>query len=311
MMIANRERLRSLQAQLSTLEGTLDRIPPSDRINRMSVEQDIKRIRNELYKLKDESFSKDPSEDTFLSLAFSGDPVIAQRGIDIEFAGKIIQGIQGLVSSIVASRQGSNANKGPIKDREKSTLHITGIVRGSFGFVIEPIARQMDMFEAETSRALNSAAQMLVSISDPFVDLDNDPVLADASDRVLENLSKMIDHLSTSNATLSLSTPSISHVIAEREISISRKKLDVTQVEEKIVKKVGILNGILPESHRFELNVDGEIITGPVARMIPTSNLQDWNASAAGKKVTLKLRERILIRKGEVVRTTYLLLELD
>ena len=310
MMISNRQANKRLRAQLASLKATLEQTPESDKINRLSVLADIQRLEKELEESSYKSIADQFNDDQYIELAVSGKPVIAQKGIDIVFAGKLITEFQSLVSSIVASRQGKTSNMGPIKHYRQSNLHITGVVRGSFGFVIEPIAAQMDLFELETARAINLAAEMLVSISKQDTKLDAQ-VLEDVSDRVLVKLSKFMNHLATSDATLSIATPKLKHTFSEASIRSSIEKLELTEIRENIVFRHGIVNGILPERHKFELLIDGEIISGSVLKSISSDQLKDWQAEFLDRETSVQLRERALFRKGELVRTSYALIAFE
>ena len=311
MNLAYRDVRRNLEAQLRSLEIALSEVPSSDRINRMSIEQDLMLLQRRLAELDSQGFaSSDSSEASFFALYFSGDPVIAERGIDLDFAGRALANFQSLVSSVVSSRQGASGKRGPIRDRDKSALHVTGVVRGSFGFKIEPIARQLALFEEETVVALDHVAKMLVTVSDPFSDLDAEKVFDDANGRVLDNVSTFLNHIERAGARLRFSTRNLDHEIGEREFAISRKKLEITEVEEETQVVRLTMNGFLPQRHRFEAYYDGEIIYGLVARSIDEDELKEWQSDNLYVPVDVKLKTRNLKRNGEVVRTSYTLLSL-
>lgn len=316
MKISNRELRQRLLSERQSILNILESISASDKLNRLNFEEELASLNHQLSRLKDEdsranrALSHQADEHEYTSLIFYGDPVIAQRGIDASFAADVLVNFQRVVSSLVAARQGITKNKGPVPLRGSTNLHITNIVRGSFGFVIEPIARQSDLFENETAHALGLATRLISKLSEPGSD-EQDNLISETNERTLQNVQRFFQTMKKSNAQMRMETKDGDYDIYESQVITILENVSRLEVEETIVNKRGTLEGLLPEGHRFELKVDGETVSGSVSKSLSYDQLVEWLSEHHRQPVHVSLKRREVFRNNKSIRISFSLQGID
>ena len=143
-----------------------------------------------------------PERQASTALFFSGRPVAGNRGIESEFASKALGTYQDIVTKLFALRRnGQLGERGVVADRDLSRLHVTGIVRGSFGFLMEDAHNDDDAIVPALKGAVDDSARLLGS----FVEEDEEhfeTAIVDIDNRVLQTVKNFFDILSKDSATL-------------------------------------------------------------------------------------------------------------
>ena len=118
-----------LASEISELESLLAHLPESHVIERMSLMSRLDSVR--------ESLAAMPAQTTQKArLTFRGKPVFGSHGISIDFASKASGLFSSAFSAILAELKGGDLqDMGPIPDKDKNQLLLTGTALGSFGFL--------------------------------------------------------------------------------------------------------------------------------------------------------------------------------
>jgi hypothetical protein len=124
-----------LAAEIATVDTILAATPASDVLGRISLTARREKLQEQFANLQERE-----DNSARLVLYFAGDPVIGSLGIQAGFASIAIGNFQDLLSKVLGTlKGGSLAAAGPVPDSDTSQLHITQLVPGSFGFVLEEI----------------------------------------------------------------------------------------------------------------------------------------------------------------------------
>ena len=139
MSIYNRKRY--LQQQISQLQEFL-KLEQDHPFLLASDKARIEMLQNELDQLPDEQ------DDSKVTLLFYGEPVVGSVGIDAEFTVKTLFPFQQMVSAAYNDRRsGSLGKRGVIKNKNASSLVLTALPKGSFGFELTHIKNEeSDLF---------------------------------------------------------------------------------------------------------------------------------------------------------------------
>src|SRR6516165_2720006 len=116
-------------ADIAAVSSLLGQLSEEDVMVRFGLEARLQELRKTLADL--EAVKDEPTASA--ALFFGGQPVIGSKGIESEFAGAAVTKFQDLVAKVLAQQAGGLGLRGIVPNKGASTLHITNIVRGSFG----------------------------------------------------------------------------------------------------------------------------------------------------------------------------------
>jgi hypothetical protein len=292
--------LRKLQRDFvsSNLSSVTDILAhaPARSLTRLSLEA----VRDDLAaSIKD--IQNIPDRQASTALFFSGRPVLGSRGIESEFASKALGTYQDIVTKLFALRsKGQLGERGVVADRDQSRLHVTGIVRGSFGFLMEDAHNE----DAEVAPALKGAVDDSARLLGSFVEEDEDhfeTAIVDIDNRVLQTVKNFFDILSKDSATLRIVSGESERNFDVNGIARAAERARATRVEEFPETITGKLQGVMPDKHEFELRADGRTLTGKVVSAISGDHL----TALFGKDVEARFNRTDVFRGGRLVRQKY------
>ncbi|MES0175555.1 hypothetical protein [Mesorhizobium sp. M0006] len=295
------------RADLAAAKSVLSRLDPDDYFGRAGLEGRSGELEANLDQL-DQAVP-----DTFASAAlfFGGAPVVGSVGVESSFGGLAVNKFQDLVAKLYLDDKGDLGQRGPLPDRHETTLHITGVLKGSFGFLLEELPANGSLLETPLKSAVARAVQLLSAFGDENDEVF-DQILGDTGARTLATAQDFFNHLSSNNATVRL-------VTEERELDVlgtaitraTERALSATVVETE-EPFVATLRGLLPETHMFELMFSDErgVVTGRVSKTMSAHDLSSVLASNLNQQVLGRLKVRTATRQGEMVRRSFILLEL-
>jgi hypothetical protein len=245
------------------------------------------------------------------ALFFGGRPVAGQRGVESEFAGNAVAKFQDLVAKLLVQEFGDLGQRGPVPNKAASTMHITSIVRGSFGFLMEELQPQGQLVDTALSKAVDEASRSMAAFgSDDESEFQT--AAGEVDSRVLATAGEFFGLLGENHATLRLVTSDHDDAFSANAVQLAVQRAATTVVREDFDAVPGQLNGALPEGHMFEFtNVLGAVIRGRVDRAIPTDQLMQWNLTLLNTDVTARFKIRRVFKDGEFVRESHTLLGLD
>ena len=255
-------KLLSIQSEIDELEKILAGIPEDAVIERFAFEKRLERARTELLSLDTPGATPES-----LRLTFRGSPVVGSKGIQADFAGKASTAFSDAFSAILAGLSSTLNYMGPIPDKAKHPLLITGTAVGSFGFEIE-LPSSTDLF-GEYSRADEAIESFreLLRVSAEGSDDDIADIVQKIHPRAVRKVADFLDLLHRNNDWCGLEFRD-QHFKYNNidQLSISEDRLREENIDEREESYFGEFQGVLPQSRTFEFRVaDGDsIIKGKV-----------------------------------------------
>jgi hypothetical protein len=293
-------------AELASVESLLAGLTEEDVMTRLSLEDrrdELRRLVAEMAAFEDGTAS--------VALFFGGRPVAGQRGVESEFAGTAVAKFQDLVAKLLVQEIGDLGQRGPVPNKAASTMHITSIVRGSFGFLMEELQSQGELVDTALSRAVVDASKLMAA----FGNEDEgafETAAGEVDSRVLTTAGEFFGLLKDNHATLRLVAGPHDDAFNRHAIELAVERASTTRVDEDFDELEGQLTGTLPDGHMFEFrNLVGAIIRGRVDRAITADQLLEWNLTLLNTDAKGRFKIRRVYKDGDLVREGFTLLGLD
>lgn len=296
------------QADIAALTSLLDQLSEEDVMARFGLESRLEELQAKLARMDDTP----DAEPASAALFFGGRPVVGTRGIETEFGGSAVAKFQDIISKIMAHEAGGLGQRGVVPNKAASSLHITNVVRGSFGFLLEEIHDQSDMLGAPLKQAIEETSRVLSAFGEP--DEEEFRTAVEAIDqRVLNTTREFFDLMKVNGATLRVVAGDRDNSFGPDAVSRAAERAQSTSVEEVDELVTGQLSGTLPEAHQFEFRrqEDGVVIRGKVAKSFTVDELIRFNQQWVNQSATASFKVNRVKRNGEVVREQYVLMELS
>jgi hypothetical protein len=295
------------RADLASVEALLDQLSDEDLMMRLGLEA----RRDELIAT---IRSFDEREETAASAAlfFGGRPVAGNRGIQSEFGGNAVTKFQDLVAKLLAREVGELGQRGVVPNKDAATLHITNVVRGSFGFLLEEIEPQHEMVKTALKNAVDNASQLLRAFTEPNDEKFQKAVEA-VDNRIVSTAREFFDLMRDSGATLRLVAGESDNSFGAQAVAMAAERAKTTDVEQAEETMEGQLNGVLPDAHQFEFRTILPLgtIRGKVDRKLTAEELAVFNRQFVNVPAKVRLQVRRVRRSGVIVRESFTLLNLE
>ena len=299
-----------IAADLATVDSILKSIPDDDVLGRVGFEARRDRLAHSLTELE-----VLPEIHAGAALVFAGDPVKGALGIRSDFAGGALSRYQDMVAKVLAQRaRGNLGQRGVVPHREAATLHLTNVVHGSFGFVLEELEgeRQEPMFATELKSAVDETARLIAC----FADEDDErftAALVDSDPRVFDALGEFFKFVCANGALFRLVSGNLDMNFTSRAVEVAAERAAISHLAEAQEEFTGELQGVLPEAHRFEFKVSphGEIIDGAVSSEMTSENLLNLYRRLSGRRSRARMQVRKIERQGKSPRVSYVLLSAE
>lgn len=211
-----------------------------------------------------------------VALIFDGTPVKGSEEIRLDFATKILDNYQLVVSTLVAQRAGAELGaRGQLSRTFASKLFIRDMVRGSVGFLLEePQQQQSQLLPTVLKDAVDEATNVLQDLSSTDVERFYTR-LQKLSPRTIGAVKKMAKSLHDAGA--------ITKIVSSVEFRLDTvgtnslyQRLTEIEVAESRETKVGVLLGLFPERQQYEFKPDdGPVFYGPVSEALDARYVSD------------------------------------
>lgn len=281
-----------LTAELSSLRVALEAVRAGDVLGRLGLESRIAKLEEELGELVDA-----PGTKAEIALVFNGRPVHGSSSIQASFGTRALDAFQRAVSTSFAlnAAHGQIGQRGPAPATELSSLHITGVTHGSFGFVLEEIDPDRNQW---LDSSLKIASEEVIALVEKISSQDEEEASAameEVNERLFGNVRDFIKTIAEGDATLQVALPDRIADFGYEPLHRAYERIAHATIEDKEVSRYGILEGILPAARRFEFRSDGQLIKGRVARDISEEYLQSLqSAPLVGRSATAIFRKRVV-----------------
>ena len=274
-----------IRADLATVEALLGAVPEGDVLGRRSLTARRDIIVQEL-----DTLIAQAQPSARAAVYFGGAPVVGSHGVDAAFASKALANYEDFVTKIWGQRQHGNLPpSGPVRDRREARLHITGVVRGSFGFELAELERPISSEGVLLREAVDLATRAIIAAS------ESDDALADAAEdldgRAFAALREFFTVLKKAGASVRVVTDDLDRSFDVSTVLAAAERTQGTLTEEQDVPVPGEFLGVLPERRTFEFRRDdGTVLRGRVSDEMPLADVRQLNPNWSTKRCIAHLR---------------------
>ncbi|MCP5135916.1 MAG: hypothetical protein H6981_03825 [Gammaproteobacteria bacterium] len=241
----------SLSSEITAVKGLLSSAQKSeDIVGEMQLEHRLKELSLKLESLKSDTIADNSAS---VALFFGGQPVLGSKGIAAEFAGLALEQFQNLIAKVFANNElGALGERGKVPFKANSELMVTGLARGSFGFVLDEMSDQTQLESSQLSHVIDKASFLLrdTAAQDEAV---FEALLEELEPRTLIALKEFFSNLDSNKATIRVVEQDLDFILDGPAIHRAKIRTEATSIEEKTSDIEGILVGFLPEHRKFEL----------------------------------------------------------
>lgn len=291
--MANFLRRLELAAEAATSRELLTNLSPDDVFGQLSLGTRHDEATQELKTIEG-------AADTLASTAlyFSGRPVIGSIGIEADFASEILTDYKDLIVKLWATKGSPVASRGPVPDQDSARLHVTSLLHGSIGFLLEEIdLKAIPMFPTPLKIAADAAADLVVKVASESEDQFSEH-LETLHARTFNSLQHLFKLLHKSEAAVRIVDARQDHLLNRELIDRGFVRLEQAKVDEDEITEEGLLQGIIPEGGRFEFRrSNGNLLEGKVAPTLSEAYLKRLEREQAiGKWFTATIRTKEIKR---------------
>ena len=300
-------RMQGLQADLAALNALLQSARDvDDPVAEYQLEQRKSRIESELRLLVTK-----PENKASVALFFGGKPVIGSRAISVDFAGHMLENFQNLVARKFASAEiGVLGCRGPIPMRQSADLMITSLTKGSFGFVLDELSDQEELYSTALKVMVEELVQTLEKVASSN-EMDFEEVTEQLDPRMLISLKEFFLTLDSAEATVRLVDDVADVSLDQIAVHRARLRTEATSIDESYITIEGVLIGFLPEHRKFEMQVEGFTLYGSVSKEATDQYCQmiSMGQGPERQRWQVKVNKRIVTPLNRPPKEIYRLIE--
>ncbi|MFN7835227.1 MAG: hypothetical protein ACK5NY_05480 [Burkholderiaceae bacterium] len=292
----------SVASEIRELEDLLAAIPQANVIERLSLESRLESAKAALAALPQQPAPK-------ARLTFRGKPVFGSHGIAADFAGKAAEAFSDAFAAVTAGLNEGLRDMGPIPNRDKNQLLITGTAVGSFGFEFELPNEDPGLFpDTEKAQEAMSKIAALFRLAAEGTDDEVAEVIEEIHPRAVKKVHDFLDLLVQQNAWCGLEFADRFFRYADyAQIKASCERLKSDNIQEREESYRGEFQGVQPSGRTFEFRLADQqgLIKGKVDLAIDDPHI--LNREWLYKPVTVKLN---VMQVGQG-RPRFILMKLD
>lgn len=299
--------INSLSSEITTLNELLSSARQSrDIVGEMQLEHRIGELSNKLETLKEQTLTDNSAS---VALFFGGQPVLGSKGIAAEFAGVALEQFQNLIAKVFANNEvGDLGGRGRVPFKANSELMVTGLARGSFGFVLDEMSEQVQLELSELSHVIDKAA-LLLRDSAAQDDAVFESLLEELQPRTLIALRDIFSNLDSSKATVRIVEKELDFTLDGPSIHRAKVRTEATSIDETITEIEGVLVGFLPEHRKFELaDSSGKLFYGSATKEA-VEQFAKATESVLGKSCQIKVTIKTVSPLNRPPREVFRLME--
>jgi hypothetical protein len=297
----NHQEYLYLSSEVSQLESLLAEIPAGNVINRMGLESRLKCARSALAGQNPLQLIKKAR------LTFRGRPVFASHGVAADFAAKAAGNFTDAFSAVAAGLAENLRYMGPIPDKEKNQLLITGTALGSFGFEFELPPPELGMQQDRAESAMEKL-ERLFQVAAEGTDDDIAELVEEIHPRAVKKAAEFLAFVGEQDAWCGVEfKEQVFRFAGVEQVRASAERLTSNNIRETDESFTGEFQGVLPKSRTFEFKLldQNGVLRGKVGPEIPDADL--LNREFLHKPVNVEFH---VIQVGQG-RPRYTLLTLD
>lgn len=295
-------------ADIAAVNGLLAQLGEQDVMTRFGLEARLEELQRDLAALH--VSAEEPTASA--ALFFGGQPVLGARGIESEFGATAVTKFQDLVAKVLAHENGGLGQRGVVPNRGASTLHITNVVRGSFGFLLEEMNPQHQMVETPLKAAVDEATRLLDAFGEPDEEAFR-TAIEEIDERVLGTAREFFSLMRQRGATLRVVAGERDNSFGAEAVARAADRASSTVLQDDEERIAGQLAGVLPDAHQFEFRAgaDRGTLRGKVDRALTADQLGRFNRDFVNVDASGRFHVKRVLRNDVIVRETYTLLALE
>lgn len=275
----------SLNSEALELQSLLADIPEDHVIERMSLEARLRSVKAKLEKVKK------PAQEQRARLTFRGKPVLGSHGIAADFGAKAAGAFSDAFVAVAAGLAENLKHIGPLPNKEKHQLLITGTAIGSFGFEFELPSQESELFPelAAPPRTLEKI-ESLFRLAATGSDDDVAELIDEIHPRSVKKVHDFLDLLVQQHAwcALEFGERTFSYQNYD-QIKESSLRLKDDNIRETTALFQGEFQGVLPTGRSFEFKCspDDALIRGKIDPAVddPDTINREWLHKPASVKL--------------------------
>lgn len=266
------EKYIAVSSEIKELEALLEEIPLKNVIKRMGLQARLEAAKATIANFTEYQLVQKAR------LTFRGRPVIGTHGIVADFALKASSAFTDAVSAIAAGLSENLRYMGPIPDRQKNQLLITGTAIGSFGFEFElprPVGDGWFPDPSNAEGAINKINELFRLASE-----GDDDQIAELVDeihpRAVKKTAEFLNYLTQQEAWCGLEFKKNYFRFSDiDQLKASAERLKEDNIRESVDTYSGEFQGVLPSSRNFEFKLLGKetVLKGKIGRDIEDVDL--------------------------------------
>lgn len=287
----NYEEYVSLSSEITELKALLTEIPKENLIERMGFESRLEAAQKRLAEVPENQFAHKAR------LLFRGKPVFGSHGIAADFAARAAGAFAEAVAAVAAALTENLHHMGPIPDKQKNQLLITGTAVGSFGFEFElpPPAqeKQRGLFPKQTQTAAEKALEKVQALLQQALEGSDDEVaelVDEIHPRAVKKVAEFLNCISQHDAWCGLEyNEKMFRFQGIDQLRTAADRLREENIQEMVESFSGELQGVLPASRNFEFKCSDQetVIRGKVGSEIADADI--LNRDYLHKPVSVRL----------------------
>ncbi len=275
----------SLSSEALELQSLLADIPEDHVIERMSLEARLRSVKAKLEK------EKKPAQEQKARLTFRGKPVLGSHGIAADFGTKAAGAFSDAFVAVAAGLAENLNHIGPLPNKDKHQLLITGTAIGSFGFEFELPSQESELFPelAAPTRTLEKI-ESLFRLATTGSDDDVAELIDEIHPRSVKKVHDFLDLLVQQQAwcALEFGERTFSYQNFD-QIRASSLRLKDDNIRETTDLFHGEFQGVLPTGRSFEFKCssDETLIRGKIDPAVddPDTINREWLHKPASVKL--------------------------
>ena len=234
-----------------------------------------------------------------LAVFFNGDPVRGTLGIAVDFAAKLLQNFQEVVSrEFAANVVGELATKGRIPFEPAASLMITGVTRGSFGFILDELSEEPQLFDTSLKSAVSSSLDAIARLGGESEERFQE--LTERLDgRTVKALRDFFKNLDVNGATVRFVENEQEYLLNRAQVKEGRRRIDATEVSKNKRGLTGEL-WLLPGSGQFELVTEGDVT---IRGSSDQTAIEDFRALKDGEDLRAGQQLSVVVSKRTIQQT--------
>lgn len=299
-----------LTAQLAAVDALLASAPQTDYVGRIGLESRRDEIRANLERL-----GQLDDRQARVALSFGGRPVVGSAGIQASFVSSAIGTFQEIITRTWGVEHGGAvAARGPIRDEHHSQLHVTEVMHGSFGFLLEELDAQGEpLFPSALKQAADTVADLIGSFADAN-EARFTATINEINPRVFISLKKFFNTVYQDQAVFRLVEGDRDEQFDQEAIARAWQRAENSRVDEEQIRVEGRLLGLIPIGRRFEfIPRIGEVIRGKVGMELSHSYIERIANEPfySNKTWAAVLDKKLVERPDGATSISYTLLQLN